>query len=232
MIDIKFGDNNDEVTNLQNQLIKLFYSIKADGSYGPKTQSAVQMFQKLNGFNITGNVDDATFNLITNDVLTNASVDKPSFSKISTLHPKIRFEVLHLTKLVNKANVKFRIVQGYRTFAEQDALYAQGRTKPGAIVTKARGGLSNHNYGLAIDFCLLHSDGSISWSLMEDADADGQKDWMEVVNIFKSAGYEWGGNWKNSKDNPHLDKMFNFSIRQLLAKHQNGQVDENGFVII
>ena len=45
------------------------------------------------------------------------------------------------------------IVQGLRTFAEQDALYAQGRTGPGAIVTQARGGESNHNYGLAADLC-------------------------------------------------------------------------------
>jgi hypothetical protein len=38
-----------------------------------------------------------------------------------------------------------------RSFAEQDALYAQGRTKPGKIVTKARGGFSNHNFGVAFD---------------------------------------------------------------------------------
>jgi peptidoglycan L-alanyl-D-glutamate endopeptidase CwlK len=43
------------------------------------------------------------------------------------------------------------VIQGYRTHAEQDALYAQGRTTPGPIVTRAKGGQSPHNWGLAID---------------------------------------------------------------------------------
>src|SRR3990167_7492221 len=33
----------------------------------------------------------------------------------------------------------------YRSNKEQEALYAQGRTKPGRIVTRARGGQSKHN---------------------------------------------------------------------------------------
>src|SRR5690606_22511724 len=43
-------------------------------------------------------------------------------------------------------------ISGHRTWAEQDALYAQGRTKPGSIVTNAKGGQSNHNFGIAMDF--------------------------------------------------------------------------------
>jgi hypothetical protein len=46
-------------------------------------------------------------------------------------------------------------VQGVRTFAEQDALYAQGRTRKGLRVTNAKGGQSYHNYGLAADCALL-----------------------------------------------------------------------------
>jgi hypothetical protein len=148
-----------------------------------------------------------------------------------SLHPKIRFEVLHLFKECFKKGLKIRVVQGYRTFAEQDELYAQGRTKPGPIVTKAKGGLSNHNYGLAFDFCLLKSDGSITWSLTEDLNDDGNKDWMQVVQIFKECGYDWGGDWK-FKDNPHLEKMFGKSIRELLSMHNSGKVDKNNYVII
>nr|WP_295770097.1 M15 family metallopeptidase [Rhodoferax sp.] len=38
-----------------------------------------------------------------------------------------------------------------RSCAEQDALYAQGRTAPGNKVTNAKSGDSNHNFGIAFD---------------------------------------------------------------------------------
>ena len=47
------------------------------------------------------------------------------------------------------------IVSGYRSSAEQNALYAQGRTTAGPIVTNAKGGQSAHNVGMAIDFVPL-----------------------------------------------------------------------------
>jgi len=57
-----------------------------------------------------------------------------------------------------------RFTHTLRTHAEQDKLYAQGRTVKGSIVTNARGGQSYHNYGLAIDICLLSKDGTkVSW---------------------------------------------------------------------
>ncbi|WP_305953442.1 M15 family metallopeptidase [Paenibacillus sp. P32E] len=65
------------------------------------------------------------------------------------------------------------ITQGLRTIAEQDALYAQGRTKPGQIVTNARGRTSYHNFGLAVDFALLLPNGSsVSWDTARDGDGD------------------------------------------------------------
>lgn len=80
-------------------------------------------------------------------------VDKVTQDRISKLHPSVRDEV---TKIIEEINTKFltgrakvRIAQGLRTFAEQDALYAQGRTKPGKKVTNAKGGQSVHNYGFA-----------------------------------------------------------------------------------
>ncbi|MED0738884.1 M15 family metallopeptidase, partial [Aneurinibacillus thermoaerophilus] len=58
------------------------------------------------------------------------------------------------------------ITQGYRSIAEQNELYAQGRTKPGKIVTNAKGGTSYHNYGLALDFALYTPDGKqVVWDM-------------------------------------------------------------------
>jgi len=44
---------------------------------------------------------------------------------------------------------------GRRTMEEQAMLYAQGRTRPGKIITQAKPGQSYHNYGLAFDWVPL-----------------------------------------------------------------------------
>ena len=227
----QYGETSPEVKNLQEQLNLLGYGLKSDSNFGKNTLTAINNFQKLNKLTIVDFVDDDLYKKIQEDINLNSKIDKPSVKKIMTLHPKIRFEVLHIFKECYKQNLKIRIVQGYRTFAEQDELYAQGRTKPGPVVTKSRGGMSNHCYGLSIDFCLLKSDGSISWSLTEDLNDDGNKDWMQVVNIFKEFNYSWGGDWK-FKDNPHIEKTFGQGIRTLLNLHNTKKVDDNGYVII
>lgn len=148
--------------------------------------------------------------------------DKITLERIEKLHPKIRDEVKKILEEANSLladNVEIRVVQGLRTIDEQNALYAQGRTKSGPKVTNAKGGSSIHNYGLAIDFCLLINDKEISWDLNKDADKDSIKDWQEVVNVFKKYGWNWGGDWKSLKDNPHVQKTFGYTWQQLLAKY-------------
>lgn len=162
-------------------------------------------------------------------------MEQITIGRVNKLHPKIRLEVGSIIDKLEAANnniIAVRIVQGLRTFAEQDAIYAQGRTAPGKIVSNAKGGYSNHNYGLAFDFCLLHKDKSISWSLHEDLDADGIADWMEVVSAFKAAGFAWGGDWKSIKDYPHIEKTFGLSVAQCLELHNQGKVDSEGYIII
>jgi peptidoglycan LD-endopeptidase CwlK len=154
--------------------------------------------------------------------------DKVSIDRVAKLHPKIRDEV---KTLIDKAeagfppNIAIRIVQGLRTFAEQEALYQQGRTKPGKKVTNAKPGSSFHQYGLAVDFCLLYDkDGNgsfetVSWDVAKDFDKNGLPDWKEVVKVFEEAGYVWGGRWATIVDAPHIQKTFGYTWRQLLAKH-------------
>ena len=151
-------------------------------------------------------------------------MDNVTQQRIAQLHPALRDEV---TSLINQANTQLtshshvRIVQGLRTFAEQDALYAQGRTTAGQKVTQAKGGQSLHNYGVAIDFCLIIDDKQVSWDMQKDWDGDKIADWMEVVSVFRKAGWEWGGTWKFT-DNPHFQKTFGHSWQDLLAKHNAG----------
>lgn len=166
--------------------------------------------------------------------------DSKTLERIQLLHPKLREEATQIyeeigQRLNGKAMCRFSFT--LRTFAEQDALYAQGRTKPGKIVTKARGGLSLHNYGLAIDVVLLldrDGDGKYteaSWDTKGDYDADGVADWMEIVQVFKEHGWEWGGDWK-FYDAPHFQKTFGKSVRELLALYNSKKVDTNNYVLI
>ena len=158
--------------------------------------------------------------------------DYISINRVANLHPKVREDV---KKCIEEAESKFpanmaiRVVQGLRTIEEQNALYAQGRSKPGPIVTKAVGGKSFHNYGLAIDFAILKDvDGNgtfetLSWKTTEDFDKDGVADWMEVVAVFKKYGWVWGGDFNSIKDNPHFEKGFGLSVSQLLALYNKPQ---------
>jgi peptidoglycan L-alanyl-D-glutamate endopeptidase CwlK len=149
-------------------------------------------------------------------------MDKPTLDRIQLLHPKLREEAMQIyleicDALKGKAMCRFAYT--LRTFAEQDALF---NAKP--QVTKAKGGQSYHNYGLAIDIVLiLDKDGdgkfeTASWDVKSDFDGDGKSDWMEVVAIFKRHGWEAGIDWK-FYDAPHFQKTLGYSIVQLQALH-------------
>lgn len=159
-------------------------------------------------------------------------VDKVTQDRISKLHPSVRDEV---TKIIEEINTKFltgrakvRIAQGLRTFAEQDALYAQGRTKPGKKVTNAKGGQSVHNYGFAVDIVLIIDGKEADWDTKKDWDGDKVADWDECVKVFAKYGWSWGGNWTSFKDMPHFDKI-GYSNWRILSKYKR---DNNGYIIL
>ncbi|MGG4188043.1 M15 family metallopeptidase [Paenibacillus peoriae] len=108
--------------------------------------------------------------------------------------------------------------------AEQNELYAQGRTKPGPKVTNAKGGTSYHNFGVAVDFALLLPDGrSVSWDTKLDGNADRKAGWIQVVDIAKDLGFEWGGDWKTFTDLPHFQMVFGLSTAQYRAGKRHTQ---------
>jgi peptidoglycan L-alanyl-D-glutamate endopeptidase CwlK len=150
--------------------------------------------------------------------------DKPTIDRIKLLHPKLREEaglIYQEIKAALTGKAICRFTHTLRTFAEQDALF---NARP--QVTKARGGKSYHNYGLAIDIVLLvdkDKNGTFetaSWDVKTDFDQDKLADWQEIVAIFKRYGWEWGGDWK-FYDAPHFQKTFSKSIVDLLKLHTN-----------
>jgi peptidoglycan L-alanyl-D-glutamate endopeptidase CwlK len=175
-------------------------------------------------------------------------MDKITIDRIQKLHPKLRAEATLIysdicAALTGRAMCRFSFT--LRTFAEQQEIYNQGRTrlydangKKLGIVTNAQAGHSLHNYGLAVDIALcVDRDGngsfeSSSWENTVDFDKDGKTDWSECVAIFKRYGWEWGGDWKSFKDLPHFQKTFGHSVTQLLALHNAKKVDCDGYVLI
>lgn len=86
-----------------------------------------------------------------------------------------------------------RVVQGFRTFAEQQRLFDQGRSLPGKIVTNSRPGYSWHNYGLAFDVGLFDKSGSY---------IDESSLYTKLGPIGEAVGLVWGGRWHHV-DLPH-----------------------------
>lgn len=153
--------------------------------------------------------------------------DKTTLKRIETAHPDVR-EELHciyneICKRVNSEFCQVRFSDVFRSLLKQDAKFAQGRTKPGAVVTWVRGGYSFHNYGLAIDIVLLldrdknGSFESASWDTKSDENENGVAEWNEVVSIFKSYGWQWGIITRSGKhiDKPHFQKTFGFKASEL-----------------
>jgi peptidoglycan L-alanyl-D-glutamate endopeptidase CwlK len=128
------------------------------------------------------------------------------------VQPLVLRKALEVVNEMTKRGYNVTIYQSFRSKAEQDAIYAQGRTKPGAIVTNAKGGESLHNYGVAVDIVFVVN-GKPSWS---DKHA-----WAELGSVGKSVGFEWGGDWKGFVDRPH----FQLTLGHSLSDFQKGRVD-------
>lgn len=72
---------------------------------------------------------------------------------LDLLYAPFRDRCFQLVANCRAKGVDYYAISGTRTYAEQAKLYFQGRTAPGPVVTNARPGKSNHNFGIAIDFC-------------------------------------------------------------------------------
>lgn len=137
-------------------------------------------------------------------------MDTNSANRLEKVHPELKKRVTQLLETLAGQSMDVRVVQGLRTFAEQDELFKK-RPK----VTNARGGQSNHNYGLAVDLCPFKG---------------GQPDWNDgnafntIGREAKKLGLEWGGDWK-FVDKPHV-QLSGMSIKQCFACYQKNGLKE------
>lgn len=115
---------------------------------------------------------------------------------IELLHKNVQGYARELQEKCEKQGLRIKITDTLRTKAEQNALYAQGRTAPGQIVTNAKYPQSNHCWGIAFDFCRDDGRGAFD-------DSDGF--FSKVGQVGKSIGLSWGGDWTSFKDKPHFE---------------------------
>jgi len=162
--------------------------------------------------------------IITAKKLTMQTWDHYTNDRLKQLHPQIRASVIaFINELDNKHGIKVRITGDghFRSFEEQDAIYAKGRTAPGKIVTWAKAGQSYHNYGLAIDIVEISGSKAL-WT---------NPNWELIGTVGEKHGFEWGGRWTGNKtDRPHFQKTFGHSTSELLARHKAGLFNKNGYL--
>ena len=178
-----------------------YYTGILDGIFGPKTDKAISLFNDK--------YDEIADKL--------GRFDKRSETIIMTLHPIAQEKAREFLRKIKDSNILgntiIKIISGTRTYAEQAAIYAQGRTKPGRIVTNASPGRSNHNFGIAWDIGLFD---------------DG--DYLEESPLYRKVGalgkeidlIEWGGDWSSIVDTPHYQVKNGLTLAQTREKFEKG----------
>lgn len=155
-----------------------FYSGDLDGLYGPKSNAAEDAFE-------------AASNAIAAE---EGSFEPRSETNIRSLQIKAQPLARRSLGALRQAGHPAKIISGTRSYAEQNALFRQGRFgNPGPKVTNARGGESWHNFGLAWDIGLFPG----------GAYAEEGGPYELVGPTAKVSGVEWGGDWRSFRDLPH-----------------------------
>ena len=183
--------------------------VSVDGNPGPETWRAIH--EKIVGKPAPKSAAFA------------GKADERSEKTIATLHPQVAPYARMLVERAAAANIEIKILSGTRTYAEQDALFAIGRTKEmnRRPVTNAKGGESNHNFGIAFDVGVFRGKDYLGDSPL----------YATVGAIGMDIGLEWGGQWESFVDMPHYQLRPDWSqgmseremLRELRARKASGK---------
>lgn len=130
-------------------------------------------------------------------------MDSISEARLQLVCPTLALKIVTLSVMLADENIIFRVTQGLRTWSDQDALYQQGRTTPGKIVTNAPAGLSWHNFGLAVD--LVPLDPLPDWDISHPI-------WRRLIAAGESLGLYSGDEFTHFKDEPHMQLTGRFPV--------------------
>lgn len=191
--------------NSDTLLLQKWAGVTQDSIYGAETARALVL--KL-GLDVSAPEPEKRF------VDPSVRVDDRSEQNIATLIPQAQDRFRELVRAAALEGITIKIISGTRTYAEQDALYAKGRTAPGPKVTNAKGGFSNHNFGIAADIGVFKNGIYQPESPL----------YKQVGQIGKNLGFKWGGDWTSFKDEPHFEwNPMSYTVAQLRERKANGQ---------
>ena len=142
--------------------------------------------------------------------------DERTERNIATLVPKAQAAARRFMEAITEAmqphGVAPKIICGTRTYDEQNALYAQGRSAPGRVVTNARGGYSWHNFGVAWDIGLFKDGRYLEESPL----------YLACAKIGRNLGLECGAFWSGFSDEPHYQLRTGFTLSQMRERKKAG----------
>ena len=134
-------------------------------------------------------------------------------STLNLLYPPFIHRLVKGVKAAQAAGIPLHVFESFRTIERQASLYEQGRTKPGNIVTRARGGRSWHNYGIAADLVLV-IDGKWSW--------DHHDLYVKGAPYLEAQGIHWAGRDKKAFELCHYQLPFDESIYEVEELYKKG----------
>lgn len=179
------------------------YGGALDGTWGPKTEAADREFERRS----------AELQLL-------GTFEARSEQVLSGLHLNAQAAARRLLSLARSAGFTARLLSGTRSYAEQDRLHAQGRYgNAGPRVTNARGGQSNHNFGIAWDIGLFDGSGGY---LNGDTDAE-IAEYRRLGQAARPLGLEWGGDWHSIPDVPHYQLPTGRSVAETRRLFEAGE---------
>lgn len=144
--------------------------------------------------------------------------------KLDDLLLPVRIKALDLINECKAHGIDLLVTSTYRDLEAQAALYAQGRSAPGRIVTNARAGQSFHNFRVAFDVVPLRG-GKAVWGTTgngidndpTDDDKDDLELWQRIGAIGESHGLEWAGRWTRFREYPHFQYTGGLTLADLAA---------------
>lgn len=140
--------------------------------------------------------------------------DSRSETHLHTLRLRAQEEARRFLARVLDAGIDARIISGSRSYTEQDELYRRGRWgNPGPIVTNARGGRSNHNFGIAWDIGIFSASSGYVTS---------QSAYDRAATVGLKETLEWGGNWARFRDAPNYQLRAEPTLAQIRARFEAG----------
>jgi len=150
------------------------------------------------------------------------SMDAQSLEILKFVYPDLRVRAFRLREDIHKATGYWiRITRGYSSYEAQEAIYAQGRTTPGKIVSNARPGLSYHNYGLAFDVCFLGLDPYLETMAKLRGDK-AEVVWERVAECVEAGGMASGRRFRLRKDSPHAQISYGLEMSEMVELYHHG----------